>query len=177
MSKEALDDLYQALTSRDAGKDTGNDAKNASGPTAGAADSRANSAVADNGEDEEKEAEIPRKRLTQRQATMGLFVLVLLLLAFFLGMRLIDSRAQKLSPPAVETQTAEVRSADQTGKININTATLTELKSLSGIGDKKAQAIIDHRSEYGPFYAVEEIMEVDGIGEGIFEAIKDDICV
>ena len=56
-------------------------------------------------------------------------------------------------------------------KININTASAEELKSLDRIGDAKADAIIAYREQVGPFRAIEEIMDVPGIGEGIFGAI------
>lgn len=61
--------------------------------------------------------------------------------------------------------------------ININTATLEELDSLPGIGEAKAQNIIDYREKNGFFETTEEIMEVDGIGEKIYNDIKDLICV
>lgn len=63
------------------------------------------------------------------------------------------------------------------GLININTATATELDALPGIGEKKAQAIVDHRAENGPFGSIDDIKEVKGIGDGIFEQIKDLITV
>lgn|GEM_PF-2902630 len=54
-------------------------------------------------------------------------------------------------------------------KVNINTATKEELKILSGIGDVKAQAIIEYRETNGKFRKVEEIVCVDGIGEKILK--------
>ena len=68
-------------------------------------------------------------------------------------------------------------SDDTSGKVNINTATATELKSLSGIGDTKANDIISYRDTHGNFASIEDIMNVSGIKEGIFEKIKDSICV
>ncbi len=117
------------------------------------------------------------EKLTGRQMTTGLVILVAVLLAFFLGMRWIEDRSAGTLPSEAATQTVPERAAPAEGKININTATLPELKALPGIGDKKAQAVIDYRNEYGPFTSVEEIMRVDGIGEGIFAAIRDEICV
>ncbi|MFC4804842.1 helix-hairpin-helix domain-containing protein [Filifactor villosus] len=61
--------------------------------------------------------------------------------------------------------------------ININIATAEELKRLDGIGDGLAQRIINHRTEQGAFSSIEEIKNVNGIGEKKFEAIKDSICV
>lgn len=62
-------------------------------------------------------------------------------------------------------------------KININQAKVEELTSLSGIGESRAQAIIDYREENGLFSSVEDIKNVSGIGEGIFERIKNKITV
>jgi competence protein ComEA len=63
------------------------------------------------------------------------------------------------------------------GLVNINTANLDELESLPEIGPKIAQTIIDYRNTYGPFATIEDIMDVPGIGEKTFEAIKDLITV
>lgn len=60
--------------------------------------------------------------------------------------------------------------------ININTAAEEELETLPGVGEKTARAIIEYRSRT-PFTAVEDIMNVDGIGEKKFENIKSMICV
>ncbi|WAM30703.1 helix-hairpin-helix domain-containing protein [Caldicellulosiruptor naganoensis] len=65
----------------------------------------------------------------------------------------------------------------QSGKININTASKEELKTLDRIGDKLAERIIEYRQTHGPFKSIEEIKNVNGIGDKIFEAIKDSITV
>lgn len=61
--------------------------------------------------------------------------------------------------------------------VNINTASLEELQTLSGIGEAKAQAIIDYRNEVGKFTKIKDITNVSGIGEAAFEKIKDNITV
>lgn len=66
---------------------------------------------------------------------------------------------------------------DDNNLININTASIEELTTLTGIGDVKAEAIIKYRNEVGKFKTKEEILNVDGIGESLFEKIKDDITV
>ena len=63
------------------------------------------------------------------------------------------------------------------GKININTATRGELMDLSGVGEVIAGRIIDYRDRHGPFRSTDEIMNVSGIGERRYEAIKDSITV
>lgn len=63
------------------------------------------------------------------------------------------------------------------GLVNINTASLKELTGISGIGDSRAQAIIDYRDKNGGFKSIEEIKKVDGIKDGLFSKIKDYITV
>lgn len=61
----------------------------------------------------------------------------------------------------------------QNAKININTATQTELETLPGIGPSTALKIIAYRKEKGKFKTIEEIKDVSGIGESKFNHIKD----
>ena len=61
--------------------------------------------------------------------------------------------------------------------VNINTATVDELKSLPGVGPAKAAAIVEYRSRNGNFKSVEELKQVKGIGDGIFNRLKDEATV
>ena len=59
------------------------------------------------------------------------------------------------------------------GKVHLNAAGKQELMSLNGIGEGRAEAIIAYRDSHGGFSSVEEIKKVDGIGDGIYQKIKD----
>ena len=63
------------------------------------------------------------------------------------------------------------------GLVNVNTATAAELETLPGIGEVIAQAIIDHRTENGPFASVEELLDVSGIGDATLENIRELVTV
>lgn len=65
----------------------------------------------------------------------------------------------------------------KTSQININTATIEELDKLPGVGEATANKIVNHRSESGEFKSIEEIKNVNGIGEKKFEEMKNLICV
>lgn len=67
--------------------------------------------------------------------------------------------------------------SEKGGLVNINTASLSELTSLNGIGESRAQAIISYREENGAFRDKEEIKNVSGIKDGLFNKIKDRITV
>ncbi|MCX6338696.1 MAG: helix-hairpin-helix domain-containing protein [Candidatus Aureabacteria bacterium] len=96
---------------------------------------------------------------------------------------IISSRDDNKSAPAPAVQPeAPSRSSKaagaRQGKININTASVTELDdALSGIAAKKAGTIVQFRKTHGPFRSIEDIKNVPGIGEKLFERNKDRICV
>ncbi|MDU1685683.1 MAG: ComEA family DNA-binding protein, partial [Clostridium perfringens] len=66
---------------------------------------------------------------------------------------------------------------NESSSININTASKETLMTLNGIGESKAQAIIDYRDEIGGFKSVDDITNVSGIGEKTLEKIKDKISI
>ena len=65
----------------------------------------------------------------------------------------------------------------QDGKVNLNTATKEELMTLSGVGESRADSIIAYREENGRFQNTEELMQISGIKEGLYNKIKDNITV
>lgn len=77
--------------------------------------------------------------------------------------------------PDVTTSTC-INNTQTTDKININTASLEELMTLTGIGESKALSIIEYR-EQTPFSTIEDIKNVSGIGESAFDKIKENITV
>lgn len=78
---------------------------------------------------------------------------------------------------AAGVQTESCREADSSGRINLNTATTEELMTLPGVGQSKADSILAYRMEHGGFKATDEIMNISGIKQGVFEKIKDRIMV
>ncbi len=74
-------------------------------------------------------------------------------------------------------ETIEENSINSSSKVNINTATQTELELLSGIGPSIASKIISYRKENGKFKKIEDIKNVPGIGEAKFNSIQDQITV
>ena len=67
------------------------------------------------------------------------------------------------------------KEAAKEGKVNINTATVEELKTLKGVGEKKAEAIIEYRKKNGSFKTKEDLMKVRGIGKKLFESFQERI--
>ena len=59
--------------------------------------------------------------------------------------------------------------------VNINTATKEELTSIKGVGEKRAQEIIDYRTKNGPFKTVDDLQKVPGIGPGLMKQIRSQI--
>ena len=83
---------------------------------------------------------------------------------------------------SAETTPAPANPVEQTqsvaAKVNLNTADVPTLqRELSGVGEKKAQAIVDYREANGTFASVDELLEVKGIGESILERNRDKLSV
>lgn len=87
---------------------------------------------------------------------------------------------QMLRIPTMEEMTAaqeESGSNVEDGLLDINRASVADFMTLPGIGQSKAEALFQYREAHGRFSSVEEIMNVDGIKEGVFNKIKDSIKV
>ena len=87
----------------------------------------------------------------------------------------VDRMGQDLSAGTPSAASSSGQSS--AGAVNLNTASREELMTLSGIGESKADSIIRYRDENGGFSRIEDIMNIRGIKEGIFDQIKDSITV
>ena len=88
-----------------------------------------------------------------------------------------ESPSQVPAPEPVQPEQGPGAPKDSDGRININTASQSELTDLPGIGNVLAMRIVDHRRLYGDFSRIEDLRDVSGIGEKRFEAIADKITV
>ncbi|HHF4397824.1 TPA: helix-hairpin-helix domain-containing protein [Haemophilus influenzae] len=87
-----------------------------------------------------------------------------------------DKVVEQTTQAVVTTQTDSQVAAMMGDKLNINIATASEIqKSLTGIGAKKAEAIVQYREKHGNFTNVEQLLEVQGIGKATLEKNRDRI--
>ena len=107
---------------------------------------------------------------------------------FFLGRRTIpfeiSAQVQRNDVPEEKPEIEQPEETPETDEapeisypIDLNTATMEELTTLPRIGEKTAQKILDYRAKYGKFSAIEQLMDVEGIGEATFEGLKDMVTV
>ena len=94
-----------------------------------------------------------------------------------LAMSLIDEGKIYIGSLKEGDESTNSEQSQPDGRINVNRATLEELMTLPGIGEKRAESILKLREKKGSFQTVEELLEAEGIKEGIFEQIKDFIKV
>ena len=100
------------------------------------------------------------------------------LLGFFLGRQTgtVQVRVSTAAPPqpsAAPATEPEPQQAHTAFPININTATAEQLTALPGIGEVLAGRIVSYREQYGLFLSTEELLDVTGISEKKYEAIKE----
>lgn len=86
---------------------------------------------------------------------------------------------QKIEVPSKERaeELLEESAQEEKGLIDLNTASKEQLMTLRGIGESKAEDIVNYREQQGGFRTLEELMQIPGIKEGVFEKIKDQITV
>lgn len=88
-----------------------------------------------------------------------------------------EGEAPSASYAAGAAPTSAAGGAQGSGPVNINTAGVEELKTLNGIGDSLAQAIVDDRERNGPFTSVDDLVRVSGIGAKTLARFADKVCV
>ena len=100
---------------------------------------------------------------------------------FFLGRQSVGGiilTTQYAAPTANQIRSLPTDSSEPGRKrIDLNRATLEELMLLPGIGEVRARSILEYRNQNGPFRQATELMNVSGIGEGIFSKLRDYVYV
>lgn len=136
------------------------------------------------------ERKVAAVRITKIEfAAMGVtLVLLSLMIGFFLGRNTVQTTVIHATPEASsdlmpsEAPESVVVSVEQsmvqeesviTGPLDLNLATAEQLEALPGIGSVLAQRILSYRAEIGGFHTVEELKNVEGIGDKKFEAIQN----
>lgn len=84
---------------------------------------------------------------------------------------------QTLYVPGREEASDGTAEEEADDRVNINTADKEALMTLPGIGESKAETIIQYREEHGSFDSIEKLMEIPGIKEGVYNKVKDQIKV
>ncbi|WP_054749349.1 helix-hairpin-helix domain-containing protein [Lacticaseibacillus thailandensis] len=88
-----------------------------------------------------------------------------------------SSSATDVSNAAATGASGVASGAADTDQIDLNTATLAQLQTISGVGPKRAQDIIDYRSEHGGFQSVDQLKDISGIGDKIFADLQPHVTV
>ena len=111
-------------------------------------------------------------------------VIFVFFMGYYIGRRskipvitFVPSETERVETSYSTTERSMPSEEAEDGLINLNTADFLELKSLPGIGDSLAQRIIDYREGHGGFHSVLELMDIEGIGQKKFDAIKDLVTV
>ena len=89
----------------------------------------------------------------------------------------VPKKGEEVNSELAQASTSQKKEVGKEGKVNINTATVEELKTLKGIGEKKAEAIIEYRKKNGSFKNKEELMKVRGIGKKLYESFQERVIV
>lgn len=101
-----------------------------------------------------------------------------LIFAFLCSISATTMAVSPIEPEALPAITAQMTKAEQSAKVNLNTADAESLsRNLFGIGATKAKAIIAYRESNGPFTSVDELLEVKGIGKVLLEKNREKLEV
>ena len=101
-----------------------------------------------------------------------------LIFAFLTTLSVTTTAAPSIKPEAPAPISAQINKAEQSAKVNLNAADAETLRrDLFGIGAAKAKAIIAYRDSNGPFTAVDELLEVKGIGKALLEKNRERLSI
>ena len=89
----------------------------------------------------------------------------------------VPKKGEEVNSELAQAPMSQKKEVGKEVKVNINTATVEELKTLKGIGEKKAEAIIEYRKKNGSFKNKEELMKVRGIGKKLYESFQERVIV
>lgn len=128
--------------------------------------------------DTDKEIETEDK-LSNDVVVRILAALVFVILLFFIGIRFFEYRNRELISDFYENTGLFISVENTTEKliIDINKAEMSEFTQLPGIGTVKAQAIHDYREQNGYFTSIDELKNIKGIGDDIFEILEEYVTV
>lgn len=93
------------------------------------------------------------------------------------GMKIYVPTFEEIQEADWQEIAGQASSGEKNGLVNINTADEELLRTLSGVGSSRAKSIIAYRKEHGAYQRIEDIMNVEGIKEGLFQKIRDSITV
>lgn len=121
-------------------------------------------------------------KLTEKEVIKILAVSNILLVLFIVGMKFNDYLKSSELPTICFEETDSAEGSDNyidhyKIEVDINTDSIILLCQLPGIGEAKASAIIDYRAENGDFTSIEELLDVPGIGESLYNKVKDYVYV
>lgn len=112
--------------------------------------------------------------LEKREIFVVSFLLILLIIGLFLGFY--QDKAPSVNVK-VNSFIPDIDVQRQPKKININEADAKSLMTLNGIGESLANRMLEYRSQNGYFRSIEELKKIKGIGEKLFDRIKDKVCI
>lgn len=110
-------------------------------------------------------------------------IVIIIVSLYYIGLNMyarwdrVDEISDAVPATALTEEQENAELSEITDKININAATESELMLLDGIGEVMAERIIELRTELGGFSSIEQLLEVKGIGESLFEGIREYVTV
>ena len=107
----------------------------------------------------------------------ALLLCLMFTLGYLIGTGRGETQVQITTVQAPEQEPASETPPEQDGPIDLNTATQAQLETLPGVGPELAKRILDYRNMYGRFVSVEQLMDVEGIGEKRFSALEQLVTV